>query len=138
MMGGMGMMQQPMMGMGMQQPGMMMQPGMMGQPMMQPQMGMGMGMPMQQPMMGGGMQMGGYPQQQQMMGGYQQPMQQHKPQTYCANGHAMVWRNDNPYPGAEAVSCDVCSRDIAVAYWFHHCASCQSDYCQQCGKARTR
>jgi hypothetical protein len=80
---------------------------------------------MQQPMMGGG-----YGQQPQMM----QQQQQHKPQTYCANNHAMQWKNDNPYPGSVAVSCDVCSRDIAVAYWFHHCPSCQSDYCQQCGK----
>jgi len=118
-----------------------------GQPMMQ-QQPMGMGMGMQQPMMGGMQQpgmmggmgqqqmMGGYPQQQQMMGGGFG--QQQKPQTYCNNNHAMQWKNDNPYPGSVAVSCDVCSRDIAVAYWFHHCPSCQSDFCQQCGKARTR
>ncbi len=74
----MGMMQQPMMGMGMPMGGMQM--GMMGQPMMQqPMMGMGMncGMPMGGMQMGMGMPMGGmgygFGMQQPMMYAQQQP-----------------------------------------------------------------
>lgn len=89
------------------------------------------GMGMQQPMMGGG-----YQQQQPM--GYGGMQGGHKPQTYCDSGHQMNWLNANPYPGSVAVTCDKCNRDIAVAYWFHHCNACESDYCQQCGKMSTR
>ena len=61
-----------------------------------------------------------------------------QPSYYCARGHKMQWLNRNPYPGACAVTCDICRRDIAVAYWFHNCPSCQTDYCQGCGRTRMR
>lgn len=50
----------------------------------------------------------------------------------------MRWMNTNPYPGATAVTCDQCGRDIAIAYWFHHSDADQCDLCQQCGKMFTR
>ena len=28
----------------------------------------------------------------------------------------MKWLNTNPYPGAVAVTCDLCNKDIAIAY----------------------
>ena len=98
--------------------------------------GMQPGMPMQQP----GMPGYGAPGMQPGMPGMQpQPgMPGYKPTTYTAQGLPMRWMNTNPYPGAVAVTCDLCQRDIAVAYWFHHCDASQTDYCQQCGKAYTR
>jgi len=41
----------------------------------------------------------------------------------------MRWCNTNPYPGATAVQCDQCSMGINVAYWFHHCDYCGTDFC---------
>ena len=49
-----------------------------------------------------------------------------------------MWCNYNPYPGAVGVTCDICDRDIAYQYWFHHCRSCETDYCQKCGQGRPR
>ena len=51
---------------------------------------------------------------------------------WCQNNHQMTWLNAIPYPGATGVECDRCKRDIAVAYWFHHCYGCESDMCQNC------
>lgn len=50
----------------------------------------------------------------------------------------MKWLNTNPYPGAVAVTCDICNQDIAIAYWYHHCYTCESDFCQKCGAAYMR
>ena len=56
------------------------------------------------------------------------------PQTYCSAGHAMQWFNMVPptYPGAMGVTCEVCTKDIPVDYWFTHCPMCQVDLCQPC------
>ena len=55
------------------------------------------------------------------------------PSAMCPDKHPMHWLNKNPYPGAEAVTCDICNKDIPEHYWFHHCYTCDSDICMECG-----
>lgn len=48
----------------------------------------------------------------------------------------MQWFAHNPYD-AEFVTCDICERDILdPTLWFHHCQTCESDFCQDCSDKR--
>ena len=50
----------------------------------------------------------------------------------CPEHHPMNWANYDPY-GGEGVTCNGCDECIDPAFWFHHCFTCEHDWCQQCG-----
>ena len=41
----------------------------------------------------------------------------------------MIWLNKDPYRIKSGVTCDKCDREVAIAYWFHHCKKCEQDFC---------
>ena len=51
---------------------------------------------------------------------------------HCKSGHGMKWCNFNPYR-SEGIMCDNCNLALNDNQNFHHCFTCESDFCQSCG-----
>lgn len=51
---------------------------------------------------------------------------------HCKVGHPMKWLNVNPY-NSEGIMCDSCNLALNDRDYFHHCFTCESDFCKTCG-----